>query len=286
MIFRVKRQWGWKWQFPNFIAVQKQNVKPEGTWQSESFRQRWKSCSLHNTLCLFVCMFSRFESRNATQHLFTAKLKLNIRSMGAWLTQIINISMIFLLIWPSSRAQLERCTILIFHPKCHQLTLHSPGFFVQKLSYGTTKSWFYLTLHTKCTGCGITSPGAEFPIGWCSATEEQANHIHQWQPVALPPSTLWMKIFLIEGEEQHEWTGMEEKKRGNWGRMRMVGEGGRREGWSKEAMSHISDLDPCGLLFTLVTPSSVCVCVCMYHVCVVVCESGQSAESQSDTLDS
>lgn len=39
-------------------------------------------------------------------------------------------------------------------------------------------------------------------------------------------------------------------------------------------MSHFSDLDPCGLLFTLVTPSCSC-------VCVVVCASGQSAESQS-----
>lgn len=31
-------------------------------------------------------------------------------------------------------------------------------------------------------------------------------------------------------------------------------------------MSHISDLEPCGLLFTLVTPSYKCVCV---YVCAV-----------------
>lgn len=51
------------------------------------------------------------------------------------------------------------------------------------------------------------------------------------------------------------------------------GGGGKRGagGWRKEAMSHISDLDPRGLLFTLVTPLRARMCVCMC-VCGGMCK--------------
>lgn len=54
-----------------------------------------------------------------------------------------------------------------------------------------------------------------------------------------------------------------------WGKDDEGGGGGKRGagGWRKEAMSHISDLDPRGLLFTLVTPSRVCGGMCKWSVC-------------------
>lgn len=79
-----------------------------------------------------------------------------------------------------------------------------------------------------------------------------------------------MKIILIEEEEQDEWRRKEKgrKEVREWRKDDESGGGREGEGWSKEAMSHISDLDPCGLLFNLVTPSWVCMCV-WWHVQVV-----------------
>ena len=112
---------------------------------------------------------------------------------------------------------------------------------------------------------GLVIPQPVLPIGWRSATEQQTNHIHRWQPVAPPPSTLWMKIFLIEGEEQLNEQGWRKRREG-------IGDGGggRKEGRMKQGGDE-SHLWPRSLRSTFYSGHALlCVCVCVWWYVEVV----------------